>query len=80
MGKEWDLARTGRFGMVGALVQTTLLHCYLTKFVPHLKISQKRIPDKVTRSILTIILRLSVHLSVMMPFRIGVIFFALHAL
>ena len=35
---EIDLVRTARFGTVGACVQTTLLHWYLSRVVPRLEV------------------------------------------
>ena len=78
--KEWDLGRTGRFGAVGAIVQTNLMHWYLTRVVPILKFSHKTFPTTKTRHFFTTTLRLGVHLTFMMPFRIGVIFLALYTL
>ena len=69
-----------RFGAVGACVQTTLLHTYLTKIVPHLKFSSATIPKDTLRRYATLYLRLGVHLFGLMPFRIGIIFFALSTL
>ena len=74
------MVRTGRFGAVGAIVQTNLLHWYLTRVVPNLKFSPKTFPSPLTRSIHTTTLRLGVHLTFMMPFRIGAIFLALYTL
>ena len=41
----WDWVRTARFGAVGACVQTTLLHWYLTRVVPRIQFSQARFPN-----------------------------------
>ena len=44
--KDLDFARTARFGAVGAGVQTTLLHWYLTRIVPRLRFSPKAFPNQ----------------------------------
>ena len=72
--------RVARFGAVGACVQTTLLHWYLTRVVPALRISHELMPDKATRRIAKVSLRMGVHLTTLLPFRIGAIFFALYSL
>lgn len=69
-----------RFGAVGACVQTTLLHWYLTTIVPAIRIRHDLVPDKSTRRIAKVSLRLGVHLTTLLPFRIGAIFFALYSL
>ena len=74
------MARTARFGAVGACVQTTLIHFYLTRIVPHLQFTPATIPKAATRTLANFGLRMGVHLTTLMPFRIGLIFFALASL
>ena len=72
--------RTARFGAVGACVQTTMIHWYLTRVVPVLKFSKEQIANTQTRRIAKISLRLTAHLTTLLPVRIGAIFFALSSL
>ena len=78
--KDWDYLRTARFGAVGACVQTTLLHWYLTRIVPALRIGPEIILNKQKRRLANLSLRMMVHCSTLLPFRIGIIFFALSTL
>lgn len=78
--QNWDLVRTARFGAVGACVQTTMIHWFLTRVVPVLKFSKEQIANTQTRRIAKISLRLTVHLTTLLPVRIGAIFFALSSL
>ena len=76
-----DLKRTARFGTVGACVQTTLLHWYLTRVVPRLNINAYAVMmNPVHRKLANFSLRMGVHLTTLLPFRIGVIFFSLSTL
>ena len=77
---EWDMVRVARFGAVGACVQTTLLHYYLTRAVPYLTISKETIRGDLARHHATTLLRVGVHLCSLLPVRIGLIFFALSTL
>ena len=78
--KEWDYARTARFGAVGACVQTTLLHWYLTRIVPNLTISKNIIANPTLNFQVKVFMRCAIHVTTLLPFRIGIVFFALSTL
>ena len=61
-------------------MQTTLLHWYLTRVVPVLRIDRTWLPNQAHRYAATISLRMLVHCGVLLPFRVGIIFFALGTL
>ena len=72
--------RTARFGAVGAFVQTTLLHTYLTHVVPRIRLCGSYFSKPSHHLAAKSFLRLAVHLGTLLPFRIGIIFFSLSTL
>ena len=56
------------------------MHWYLTRIVPQLTVSKQFIPNPTLNTVAKVSLRWAVHVGTLLPFRIGVIFFALSTL